>query len=46
MHAYGTTSTVYIDDEEEVQQLSERNGKAEIYGTPFPAAGVKQAEQN
>ncbi len=27
-HADGTTSTVRIDDEEEVQQLSERNGKA------------------
>ena len=27
-HADGTTSIVRIDDEEEVQQLSERNGKA------------------
>ena len=27
-HADGTASTVRIDDEEEVQQLSERNGKA------------------
>ena len=27
-HADGTTSTVRIDDEEEVQQIGERNGKA------------------